>query len=516
MMPRSLAWVLVIVGLLCTGPVRASVWFSSIPSSVQSGTGYYVEASASGGSFNLTIYKNGGYFVGTSGSGWGSVGGSTTDYGAQSVQYWAELYDWNTMEYDNAYASVTITVDTTSPSVPAGLGGSSVTMTSFTLSWSASTDDTGVTEYEVRRDSTSLGTTGSTSMGITGLTLNTTYGMTVRARDAIGNWSDWSSVCNVTTANDTTPPSVPAGLSGGTPGLTSFTLSWSASSDNIGVTAYEVMRDTTSLGTTGATSLNVTGLAPSTTYAMKVRARDGAGNWSDWSSVCNVTTAADTTPPSVPTGLSGGTPGVTSFTLGWSASSDNIGVTAYEVMRDTTSLGTTGATSLNVTGLAPSTTYAMKVRARDAAGNWSDWSSVLNVTTAADTTDPSVPADLVSSNITLTSFLLSWSASTDNIGVTGYEVMRDTTSLGTVTGTSKNVTSLTANTTYAMKVQARDAAGNWSGWSSVLNVTTAADSDGDGLSNDEEIALGTNPNGGSSNTDDSSNTTLELKIHKPN
>ena len=293
MMPRSLAWVLVIVGLLCTGPVRASVWFSSIPSSVQSGTGYYVEASASGGSFNLTIYKNGGYFVGTSGSGWGSVGGSTTDYGAQSVQYWAELYDWNTMEYDNAYASVTITVDTTSPSVPAGLGGSSVTMTSFTLSWSASTDDTGVTEYEVRRDSTSLGTTGSTSMGITGLTLNTTYGMTVRARDAIGNWSDWSSVCNVTTANDTTPPSVPAGLSGGTPGLTSFTLSWSASSDNIGVTAYEVMRDTTSLGTTGATSLNVTGLAPSTTYAMKVQARDAAGNWSGWSSVLNVTTAAD-------------------------------------------------------------------------------------------------------------------------------------------------------------------------------------------------------------------------------
>lgn len=489
---------------------QASVWFSSIPSSSPSGTSYYVEASAIGGSFTLTVTKNGGSFA--SGS-WSPVGDWTSDTGAQTVNYQAELYDWFTMSYDYAYASVTITtVDTTPPSVPTGLGSNSITMTSFNLTWSASTDNVGVTGYEVMRDSTSLGTTASTNMNVTGLSLNTLYVMKVRARDAIGNWSSWSSTLNVTTANDTTAPSTPTGLSGGTPGLTSFTLSWSASSDDVGVTAYEVRRDSTSLGTTGSLSMNVTGLTPNTLYAMTVRARDGAGNWSSWSSAANVTTAADTTAPSVPTGLSGGTPGLTSFTLSWSASTDNVGVTAYEVRRGTTSLGTTGSLSMNVTGLTPNTLYAMTVQARDAAGNWSGWSSATNVTTAADTTPPSVPSGLNATSVTVNSFTLNWSASTDNIGVTAYEVRRDTTSLGTTSSLSMNITGLTASTLYEMTVQARDAAGNWSGWSSALNVTATnltADDDYDGLTNGEELLLGTNPNSAASTG------SWDLNVHRP-
>lgn len=96
---------------------RASVWFSSAPSSVQSGTGYYVEASGSGGSFSLNLYKNGGYFAGGSGSGWGSVGSSTVDYSTGTVSYTAEFYDWYTMDYDYAYASVTITPANTAPTI---------------------------------------------------------------------------------------------------------------------------------------------------------------------------------------------------------------------------------------------------------------------------------------------------------------------------------------------------------------------------------------------------------------
>jgi chitodextrinase len=73
---------------------------------------------------------------------------------------------------------------------------------------------------------------------------------------------------------------------------------------------------------------------------------------------------------------------------------------------------------------------------------------------------PSVPAGLASSNITQTSFTLSWTASTDNVGVTGYEVFRNGVSVGTPTGTSLSVTGLTCATTYPMTVRARDAAGN--------------------------------------------------------
>lgn len=93
-------------------------------------------------------------------------------------------------------------------------------------------------------------------------------------------------------------------------------------------------------------------------------------------------TVPDTQAPSVPGGLSSASITQTSFTLRWNAATDNVGVTVYEVFRGGTSLGTTASTSLNVTGLAPASSHAMRVRARDAAGNWSAQSAALNVTTA--------------------------------------------------------------------------------------------------------------------------------------
>lgn len=467
--------------LTLSGRAITSVTINA-PASAVASSSYYVSVSASddfGEAQNLTVTRNGQYWASASYSPWDygrytlSVGGYSAAPGSPgTVSFFAAFDTDSTTVY--ASKSVAITAETTPPSAPDGLASNSVGMGSFNLTWNASSDNVGVTGYEVRRDGTSLGTTSGTSMSIAGLSMNTTYSLDVRATDAAGNWSAWSAPYTVTTAGDTAAPSTPTGLSASGVGMNSFTLSWSASSDNVGVTGYEVMRGSTSLGTTGGTSLGVTGLSPNTTYGMYVRARDGAGNWSSWSAVCNVTTAADTTPPSVPSGLSGSSIAIKSFTLSWTASSDNVGVTAYEVRKGTTSLGTTGTTNLAVTGLAPSTTYAMTVRARDAAGNWSAWSAPTNVTTAADTTAPATPAGLASAGIAATSFTLSWSASTDNVGVTAYEVMKGTTSLGTTTTTSMSVTGLTAGTTYAMKVRARDAAANWSAWSTVLNVTTTS------------------------------------------
>lgn len=92
----------------------------------------------------------------------------------------------------------------------------------------------------------------------------------------------------------------------------------------------------------------------------------------------------------------------------------------------------------------------------------------------ADTQAPTVPTNLQSSNITSTSFGLSWSASTDNIGVTAYEVLLNGISYAIVTGTSTTVSGQLASTQYTCTVRARDAAGNWSALSSSLDVTTAA------------------------------------------
>lgn len=94
-------------------------------------------------------------------------------------------------------------------------------------------------------------------------------------------------------------------------------------------------------------------------------------------------TVPDAQAPSVPGGLSSASITQTSFTLRWNASTDNVGVTSYEIFRGGTSLGTTSGTSFNVTGLAPATAYSMRVRARDAVGNWSAQSAALSVTTAA-------------------------------------------------------------------------------------------------------------------------------------
>ena len=77
----------------------------------------------------------------------------------------------------------------------------------------------------------------------------------------------------------------------------------------------------------------------------------------------------------------------------------------------------------------------------------------------ADTQAPTAPSSLASSNVAQTTLTLSWTASTDNVGVTGYDVYQGATKLTTVTTTSYNVTGLTANTAYTFSVKAKDAAG---------------------------------------------------------
>ncbi|WP_415793661.1 reprolysin-like metallopeptidase, partial [Flavobacterium saliperosum] len=92
----------------------------------------------------------------------------------------------------------------------------------------------------------------------------------------------------------------------------------------------------------------------------------------------------------------------------------------------------------------------------------------------SDTTAPSAPTSLSASGTTTTTTNLSWTAATDNVGVTGYEVYRGTTLLGTVATTTYNVTGLTAATAYTFSVKAKDAAGNVSAASNTVNITTLA------------------------------------------
>lgn len=102
--------------------------------------------------------------------------------------------------------------------------------------------------------------------------------------------------------------------------------------------------------------------------------------------------------------------------------------------------------------------------------------TVLSASASTDATAPTAPTALAAANTTTTSFTLSWSPSTDNIGVSGYDIYRNGVKINTANmiGTSYSVTGCAPNTAYAITVKAKDAAGNQSVASSTLNVTTIA------------------------------------------
>ncbi|SDF21558.1 Fibronectin type III domain-containing protein [Pricia antarctica] len=184
--------------------------------------------------------------------------------------------------------------------------------------------------------------------------------------------------------------------------------------------------------------------------------------------------AVDSEPPSAVTTLAATGTTTTGTQLSWSASTDNIGVTGYRVFRNGTQIGTPVGTAYTVTGLTQSTSYAFTVSAVDAAGNVSAAGNTVNVTTpqGTDSVPPSAVTTLAATGTTATGTQLSWSASTDNIGVTGYRVFRNGTQIGTPVGTAYTVTGLTQSTSYAFTVSAVDAAGNVSAAGNTVNVIT--------------------------------------------
>jgi len=319
-------------------------------------------------------------------------------------RFWAQTAIAGAMaDYDRLFPSTT-PADTTAPSVPTGLTAGTTTATSATISWTASTDNTGgsgVAGYDIYRGTTKVGTSTTTSFTETGLTASTAYSYTVRARDVAGNVSASSAAVTATTkpvsTTDTTAPSVPTGLAKGTVTDTSVALTWTASTDNAGgsgVAGYDVYRGATKVGSSTTASYTDSGLTASTAYSYTVRAKDVAGNVSAASAALAVTTnapAVDTTAPSVPTGLTAGTITETSVALTWTSSSDTggSGLAGYDIYRGTTKVGSSVSPSYTDSGLTAGTAYSYTVRARDGAGNVSAASSALSVTTKTTSTTSS-------------------------------------------------------------------------------------------------------------------------------
>lgn len=523
--------------------------------------------------------------------------------------------------------------DSQPPTAPTGLGATAPAPNRVDLSWTASTDNVGVTGYRVYRNGVQVGTSGTNAFSDLTAQASTSYSYHVVAQDAAGNSSPSSNTANVITPGDTTAPSAPTNLGATAVSPTRVDLSWTPSSDNISVDRYRIYRngaviatsimptysDTTaqantsysyvvdaldaagnvsipsnaaSVTTPAPTStltltpvadttlradlpttnygnltilgidsspiedlllkFDVTGLAGRSVQSAKLRlycvdsgavggvfkrvansswiestvnwgsapAPDAAtlatlgsvvtGNWyevdvtsavmgdglvslrasssstngTDYSSkegaagfapqlvVTASSTPAETVPPSQPQNLLASAPNSNRVDLVWTASTDNVGVAGYRVYRDGALIGTSSTTGYADLTAQPNTPYGYHVIAYDAAGNSSVPSNTANITTPADATPPTAPTNLTAAVISSTRVDLTWSASSDNVGVTGYRIFRNGTQIATSTGTSHSDTTAQASSTYDYQVRAVDAATNVSAASNVATVVT--------------------------------------------
>ncbi|AZK48962.1 lytic polysaccharide monooxygenase [Paenibacillus lentus] len=189
--------------------------------------------------------------------------------------------------------------DTIAPSAPGALISTGATSTSVSLAWNASTDNVGVSEYQIYNGSSLVATVPGSALSytVTGLTANTSYTFTVKAKDAAGNLSNASNPVNITTEGvivDTEAPTAPGNLHVmGTPSSSSVSLMWNPSTDNVAVAGYRIYNGTALAATVSGTTTDyvVTGLSPDSTYTFTVRAFDAAGNESPASNSVHATTA---------------------------------------------------------------------------------------------------------------------------------------------------------------------------------------------------------------------------------
>lgn len=276
-------------------------------------------------------------------------------------------------------------------------------------------------------------------------------------------------------APDTEAPSVPQGLIANVISATQINLSWNASTDNVGVTGYNIYRDGTKIGSTSSLNYSNSGLTQSTTYSYRVEAYDAAGNSALSAAVTAATPAApDAQAPSTPSGLSATAVSATRIDLSWNASTDNVGVVGYKIFRDGTQIATTSSTSFSDNGLSPATSYSYRISAYDAANNESAQSSQATATTAGipDTEAPTKPSELTATAVSSTRINLSWNVSTDNVGVAGYKIYRDGSLIKITIFRTYSDLNLTPSTTYTYTVKAYDAASNESPASHSASATT--------------------------------------------
>ncbi|MFC5469025.1 fibronectin type III domain-containing protein [Cohnella suwonensis] len=389
---------------------------------------------------------------------------STTHGGWYEAYHNPDLWNWLLSQTLNG------PIDITAPSAPAGLTATAASSSRIDLSWTASTDNVGVTGYRVYDGSgTQLGTTTTASFSHTGLSESTAYTYTVKAYDAANNLSAASAQASATTLTSVAPPLFVDDFESGAGQWTSVAgtaADWSVVAEGTG----HVYSQSSASGQHIVTA----GDAAWTDYAVSADVKRTAGNEA---AILGRVAAnnkfyqlhVDGTSWSVFKNDQNTWTELARGTYATNASDYNnlkmkfVG-NQIQVYIDGQHQGTatdTSATPAFAAGKIGLRTYLGSAR----------YDNVLVET--IDTQAPTAPANLSATAVSSSGIDLTWTASTDNVGVTAYKVFRDNAQIGTTAATSYSDTGLSSSTTYAYKVQAYDAAGNLSADSNSASATTS-------------------------------------------
>ncbi|MDX1341006.1 MAG: glycosyl hydrolase [Reinekea sp.] len=362
----------------------------------------------------------------------------------------------------------TCAADTVPPSQPGVIAVNSVTSSSASLSWAASTDNVGVVAYDVTvAGDVTINTTAQVPLvSVSGLNPSRTYNVTVVARDDAGNTSI-ARTGSFTTSNvsgNDQPPTAPANVSVSGITQTGATVTWTASSDDKGVSHYVV---NVLKGNTLVTALSVngtervlTGLDANTAYRVDVVAIDTAQQSSAVSSASFTTKA-----PVV---------SCTDFCLAEQGSSLVV-TSKVGVMVDLHFKVNNGAQqNVRMTPVGNEHEYVIANLQKDDTIDYfftvidgpaydTAWAQHIfgsNVVVTPDTEAPTQPGTPVVSALTHNSVQLNWNASTDNVALDHYEVSIAGFGDFIATTNALNVTGLSASTTYSVSVVAVDTSNN--------------------------------------------------------
>jgi chitodextrinase len=353
--------------------------------------------------------------------------------------------------------------DHTPPTAPTNLAATATSSSQVHLSWTAATDNVGVTGYKILRNGALAGSTaGATSFDDVGLTGNTTYSYTVVALDAAQNQGPPTAAVNATTQPVPVGPAAPTNFAGVAASATEIDLSWAAAVPGSSpITQYQITRDGSLIATVGAGSLtyNDTGLAGGSTHLYTVTAIDSNSFESPTSVPVTVTTAAPVA-PAAPTGLSATAVSPSEVDLVWTAAVPGSSpVTSYQVSRNGSVIANVGGLSYNDTGLNANTSYDYTVTATDSNLLVSPPSNDAPATTPV-AQPPAAPTNLAATASSPTEVDLSWTAAAPgSSSVASYTVFRNGVSVGDATGTTNySDTGLTPDTVYDYTVIATDTA----------------------------------------------------------